>query len=315
LSTAPTVSIIIPAWNAESWIAEAVSSAMGQTWPHVEVIVIDDQSTDRTVEIVESVADSRTRLLRQDHAGAAAARNRGFRESCGSLIQFLDADDVLGSDKLSLQVDALRESPDRSIASCAWARFSGDIESAETHAEAVWETSDPVEWLVRSLSGEGMMQPAAWLVPRALAEAAGPWDESLSLHDDGDYFARVLTKAARNVFVADAIVYYREVAGSLSRRRSRSAIESAFAVCRARHATLLAARDDTRSRGAVATQYAQFAYEFGSSAPDLAKQALSAIADLGAKPSDSIGGGSFRRAARLIGFDSAIRLRSRLARE
>jgi glycosyltransferase involved in cell wall biosynthesis len=309
------VSVIIPAWNAEQWIAEAVSSAMDQTWPHLEVIVVDDHSTDRTREIVESVADSRTKLLSQDHAGAAAARNRGLSEARGGLVQFLDADDVLGEDKLALQIEALRDAPERSIASCSWARFTGSIASAGIHREPVWEIADPVDWLTRSLSGDGMMQPAAWLVPRKVVDEAGAWDESLSLHDDGDFFARVLTRASRNVFVPDATVYYRDVSESLSRRRSRTAIESAFAVCRSRHRALIAARDDARARRAIATQYAQFTYEFGVAAPDLAKQALEEIAAIGATPADSIGGGTFRMSARLLGFDRALRLRSRLARD
>jgi hypothetical protein len=186
------------------------------------------------------------------------------------------------------------------------------VQSATINPEPVWNVADPVEWLARSLAGEGMMQPACWLVPRPIAEAAGPWDESLSLHDDGEYFARVLTHAARNVFVEGPTVYYRVVEGSLSRRRSRSAIESAFAVCRSRQKTLATARNDELTRRAIATQYAQFVYEFGGSAPDLARLALAEMTALGVEPMNSIGGGSFRRAARLMGTDAALRLRSRL---
>ena len=310
----PLVSVIIPALDAEPWIHVALSSVIGQTWDRLEVIVVDDGSRDGTRDVVTGMSDPRVRLVTQEHRGASAARNRGFAECSGELIQFLDADDVLGSEKIALQVTALRDAPDGSVASCAWASFSSGIDDATTTPEPVWEVSDPVEWLARSLGGEGMMQPGCWLVPRPVVEAAGPWDETLTLHDDGEYFARVLTRAARNVFVPQAMVYYRAVPGSLSRRRGRAAAESALAVCRSRHATLSAARDDDFTRRAIATQYAQFAYEFGPASRDLASAALAEMSALGVEPLSSVGGGSFKRAARLLGADAAIRLRSRLTR-
>ena len=310
----PLVSVIIPALDAERWIEDALSSVLAQTWARLEVIVVDDGSGDGTRDRITAASDNRVTLVTQEHRGAAAARNHGFAQCSGDLIQFLDADDLLGREKIGLQIDALRHAPEGSVASCAWSPFSDEIESATINPEQVWPVADPIEWLARSLSGEGMMQPACWLVPRSVAEAAGPWDETLSLHDDGEYFARVLANAARNVFVDGATVYYRVVEGSLSRRRSRSAIESALAVCRSRQKTLSSARDDELSRRAIATQYAQFVYEFGSSAPDLAHLALNEMNAIGVEPTNSVGGGSFRRAARLMGTDAALRLRSRLGR-
>jgi glycosyltransferase involved in cell wall biosynthesis len=311
----PVVSIIIPAWNAEQWIDEAVRSALTQTYAHIEVIVVDDGSTDETAAVADRVNEQRLRCIRAAHGGAAAARNRGLEEASGDLIQFLDADDILDDRKIELQVAALQQSEPDSIASCRWAPFLGDSSEAQAIREKVWSEADPLEWLVHSMNGGGMMQPAAWLVPRTLIDAAGPWDESLSLHDDGEFFARVLVRSARNVFVPEAVVYYRSVPGSLSRQRSRAAIDSAFAVCKGRHRALIGARDDDRTRQAIATQYAQFAYEFAASAPDLARDAISEIRSLGARPVNSIGGRSFRNSVRFLGMEKALQLRSRLASE
>ena len=155
-----------------------------------------------------------------------------------------------------------------------------------------------------------MMQPGGWLTPRSLIEAAGPWDESLSLHDDGEFFTRVLLRASENVFVPEATVFYRKVDGSLSRGRSRGAIESAFAVCRSRHKHLLEVRNDRRVRSALATQFAQFAYEFGEDAPDLAAQAIAAMRNLGTRPARKVGGRGFRFLAGGIGVAGALRVRS-----
>ncbi len=90
----PTVSLVIPAYNAEAYLREALDSAFAQTRPPDEVIVVDDGSGDRTPEIAASYGD-RVRLLRQPNRGEAAARNTGVRVARGDLIAFLDADDTL----------------------------------------------------------------------------------------------------------------------------------------------------------------------------------------------------------------------------
>jgi len=303
------ISVIIPAYNAERWIDQTIRSVTTQTWKDVEIIVVDDGSTDRTAEIASGSDAERVRVIRQSNSGSGAARNRGLSEARGEFIQFLDADDILGPDKLARQMEALGKNRAGSIASCAWGRFTGEPESAEFPDEPVWHVEDPVEWLVRSLDGGGMMQPGAWLTPRSIIDAAGPWNESLTLHDDGEYFTRVLLKASRNVFVPEARVFYRDVEGSLSRDRSRTAIESAFAVCRLRGEHLLAIRDDKAAKRAIATQYAQFAYEHGEAAPDLAIEALKAIEDLGVSPNVGIGGRLFAFLSKVLGFRAALHLR------
>ncbi len=310
MSDRPLVSIIIPAYNAAAFITETVSSALNQTWSEKEIIIVDDGSEDDTIEIVERMQQPALRLIRQENEGAAGARNVGLNAAAGAYIQFLDADDVMSPTKIEAQLRGLQFATPRSVASCAWAHFETDLAHAEYEPEPVWTIEDPIEWLVRSLSGEGMMQPAAWLTPRSVIDDAGLWNESLSLHDDGEFFTRVLLNADRNVFVPDATVYYRTVPESLSRQRSRQAIESAFEVCLARHRLLLAARNDELSRKAIATQYAQFAYEFRSAAPDLAQDALTAIAELEAEPANVVGGPAFRILAGAIGFERSLRVRA-----
>lgn len=306
----PLVSVIVPAYNAARWIGDSLSSVVGQTWKDLEVVVIDDGSDDHTAEAVSAFEGSRVRLHTQRHRGASAARNLGLRESKGSLVQFLDSDDMLSPDKIERQVSALASEPSGTIASCAWARFTNTPADSLVLPEPVWTVSEPLEWIVSSLAGGGMMQPGAWLTPRSLIDAAGPWDESLSLHDDGEFFTRVLIAAKRNVFVHGVTAFYRDTEGSLSRRRSRAAMESALAVCRLREKHLLGVRDDIASRRALATQYAQFAYEFSSAAPDLAADAMHSIRRLGVRPAVGVGGRLFRLTAATLGLEVALRLRS-----
>jgi glycosyltransferase involved in cell wall biosynthesis len=307
------VSVIIPAWNVSPFVQSAIRSVLAQTYHEFEVLVVDDGSTDDTATSINAIRDARVRLIAQNHRGAAAARNRGLAEARGTFIQFLDADDLMGAEKIGRQMEVLGQAPAGSVASCAWAHYANDPRDAVVRPEPVWQVSNPVEWLTCSLSGGGMMQPGSWLTPRAVIEAAGPWDESLTLHDDGEFFTRVLLKATHNVFVTGATLYYREVAGSLSRARSRPAMESALAVCHSRQRHLLAAVDSPAGRRALATQYGQFAYEFGALAPDLNAQALREMHALGATPAPVIGGPSFRWLTRALGFPFAWRIRLVLA--
>ncbi len=300
------VSVIVPAFNAAEYLPVTLDSVLAQTCSALEVIVVDDGSADDTSAVARSVSDPRVRWLRQEHRGAAAARNRGLAAARGKFIQFLDADDLLATDKLERQLTALAAAPAGAVASGPWYRFNTDVRSAIIQTEPVWTVREPVEWLIASLCGNGMMQPGAWLTPREIIAAAGPWEESLSLHDDGEFFTRVLLKATGNIFVPGATVFYREVAGSLSRKRSRRAIESALAVCRSRHRHLLAVRDDPLARRAIATQYAQFAYEFAAAAPDLGRQALRAMRELRTAPAFVIGSPAFRWLSRVFGMRLAL---------
>src|SRR5678809_291985 len=104
----PLVSILIPAYNVETWIADTLRSAIAQTWVQKEIIVVDDGSTDRTLEIARQFESEGVKVVTQRNQGAAAARNTAFSLSHGDYIQWLDADDLLSPDKIARQVDVLQ---------------------------------------------------------------------------------------------------------------------------------------------------------------------------------------------------------------
>ncbi|TMI85021.1 MAG: glycosyltransferase family 2 protein [Bacillati bacterium ANGP1] len=120
---APLVSIIVPAFNAERFVARALRSALGQAYPNLEIIVVDDGSTDRTAEIVRSFSDPRIRLVVQANRGQAAARNHGIRLSAGKYVTFLDADDAYLPAKVERQVAFLEATPGFQGAFCDAAHF------------------------------------------------------------------------------------------------------------------------------------------------------------------------------------------------
>src|SRR5690349_7969987 len=120
----PLVSILIPAYNAEAWIADTIGSALGQTWPRKEIIIVDDGSKDRTLDVAKRFASREVQVVTQQNQGAAAARNKAFSLSQGTLIQWLDADDLLGPEKIGRQVDAFAEAGDtKTLLSGPWGYF------------------------------------------------------------------------------------------------------------------------------------------------------------------------------------------------
>ena len=105
----PLVSILIPAYNAEKSIADTIQSAIAQTWPRKEIIVVDDGSTDRTAEVLRRFASKGITVVSTENQGLSAAVNHALQLSHGDYIQELDADDVLAPDKIERQLAALRE--------------------------------------------------------------------------------------------------------------------------------------------------------------------------------------------------------------
>ena len=227
----PLVSILIPAYNAEEWLADSLESAVAQTWPNKEIIVVDDGSKDGTAAVAERFRTRGVTLVRQANQGAAAARNKAFAVSTGEFIQWLDADDLLAPNKISLQMSVLSTSRNRrTLASGAWGQFLYRPSRARFVPTPLWCDLSPTEWLIRKMGMNLHMQTGTWLVSRELTEAAGPWDTRLLGDDDGEYFCRILIASDGIRFVPDAKVYYR-MAGTTSLSyigRSNSKIDAQF---------------------------------------------------------------------------------------
>jgi glycosyltransferase involved in cell wall biosynthesis len=212
------ISILIPAFNAEQWISDTIESALAQTWPNKEIIVVDDGSADETLSIAQSFAPAGVSVVSQTNQGAAGARNKAFSRSHGDYIQWLDADDLLAPDKIAKQMEAVeRCQSQRTLFSSAWAPFMYRQQRANFSPTALWCDLSPVEWLLRKLEQNLYMQTSTWLVSRELTQAAGPWDTRLLGDDDGEYFCRVKLASDSIRFIPESKVFYRiSGPGSLS---------------------------------------------------------------------------------------------------
>lgn len=204
------VSVLIPAYNAQEWIADTLRSAIAQTYEPKEIIVVDDGSTDQTVAVARRFEGQGVRVIAQKNQGAAAARNKAFSLSRGDYIQWLDADDLLAPDKVAKQMAvAKRGLSKRTVLSGPFGRFRYRYYRAEFTPTGLWRDLSPVEWLLCKMGQNAYMQTATWLVSRELTEAAGCWDTRLLGDDDGEYFCRVLLASDGTRFVPGAEVYYR----------------------------------------------------------------------------------------------------------
>ncbi len=208
--SAPLVSILIPAHNAEKWVTDTIRSAVAQTWKRKEIIVVDDGSTDQTLAVARQFESKSVRIVASKNQGAAATRNLALQLSQGDYIQYLDADDLLAPDKIERQLTAVQEVDSRRILlSSPWAYFYYRTRRARFVRNSLWQDLSPVEWLLRKMSENLHMQTATWLTSRELVEAAGPWDTRLLSDDDGEYFCRVLLASEGTRFVPEARTFYR----------------------------------------------------------------------------------------------------------
>lgn len=303
------VSIIVPCYNAERWLAATLGSALAQTWPAVEILVVDDGSTDGSLAVARSFEIRGVRVISQPNRGASAARNHGLRLAAGEFIQFLDADDLLAPDKIARQMPRLQAAGDRLlVASGSWVRFTDDPREAPVMPFANWRDLSGVEFLQLHYEMGCMMHPAAWLAPRRLLDRAGPWDESLSLNDDGEYFARVVLASEGIAYCGDARSYYRsQLAGSLSRRTDHRALDSLYRSVEATLSHLRAADQGDRTRAAAAYAWKWAAFELYPGAPDLSRAALAQCQRLGGSARPFPGSGRFQLASRLLGWRLARR--------
>jgi glycosyltransferase involved in cell wall biosynthesis len=310
----PTVSILVPCYNSRPWVEATLESALAQTWQDIEIIAVDDGSTDGTSAHLEPFVTRGVKVVRQPNRGASAARNRALQEAGGDFIQFLDADDLLSPGKIAVQVEALKARGRTWVASSSWGRFETEAADAVLVPEAVWRDQPAIDFLVTSALVNLMFPVCAWLLPRQLCEAAGPWDETLSMNDDGEYMARVLAASDGIVFCEQARAYYRSTPTSYSSRRTDVAAVSDLRAWDAIVAAMMRLEASDRVARAAATGYQRIQVRYSSQCPGVVAEAERKERSFGGGSYRFAGGPVFRATSRLLGWKNAMRLRRVKAR-
>jgi GT2 family glycosyltransferase len=308
----PLVSVLIPCYNASRWIETALQSVLKQSYPALDVIVVDDGSTDDSVALLNEFRDSRLKVIRQPNMGAAKARNRALDEAQGEFLQYLDADDILSPLKVSRHVEVLADGDPFRLLSCRWSPFrDGTTPHVNPPFNSLFQTLTPVEFLRLKYQTHHMMQPAAWFMSRALYEKAGRWDERFGCNpnDDGEYFDRVVRASSKIVHLPEDLVFYRtSVTGSLSRQLSDVAVSAVYQSYVAGVDALLKLESSEETRAASATLLQRFVFQHYPGHQHLIADAAVRVRELGGSQVDPCGGRVFHALRRLVGWKLARRL-------
>jgi glycosyltransferase involved in cell wall biosynthesis len=205
------ISCVVPVFNGERFLAEALDSILGQSYTRTEIIVADDGSTDGTAAVLDRYA-ARVRVVGQLTAGPASTRNLGLRAATGEFVAFLDADDRWHPEKLALQMEVFRGKP--------------ELEACVTYAQMFWESSLAEE------AEEFRDHPRTAPVPgfatttllarRAVFDRVGYFNTSLWFSDATDWFLRAREQCVLLEVVPKVLVFHRMHENNLTRRRSQA---------------------------------------------------------------------------------------------
>jgi glycosyltransferase involved in cell wall biosynthesis len=214
----PLVSVIIPAYNAAAFLRETLDSALAQSYPNLEIIVVDDGSTDTTPQLLETYAD-RIRVLHQANAGQAAARNHGARESHGELLAFLDSDDLWDADKIARQVELLNRFPEALAVYCDHRAIDAEG-SLLSSSGALHYPRSSGEMLRAMLLSCCIITPGLVLLRRNAFEASGGFDEAPLMrgHEDHALWLRLATQGSF-IYSPDTLFSYRRHSQQTTRQK------------------------------------------------------------------------------------------------
>lgn len=245
----PKVSVIIPTFNRAHILARAIASVLEQTDANLELIVVDDGSSDDTAALIKTFVDPRLRYVQQPrNLGVSAARNRGIAEARGEWLAFLDSDDLWLPQKLERQFAAL-SGVDCVASYCGLLRIDGQNETRIPHrADGLNSGTKP--W--PSLLMDGLWFSQTWLVPKRVIVAAGLFDERMSIWEDWDLFLRIALQGpihhlpevlAHSMVSGDSLVGQHQ-----NRPRSLRILQEKHAALFARDATIAAHHVYLRAR-------------------------------------------------------------------
>jgi glycosyltransferase involved in cell wall biosynthesis len=200
--TTPLVSVIIPTFNRAEWLAESIGSVLKQTYPHLELIIVDDGSTDHTSRVVRAFGKAVTYLW-VAHQGVSAARNRGVQAAHGPLIAFLDSDDVWQPGKVAAQVALLQRQPEVEVCYTdeIWIRHGVRVNPKQIHQKhsgLLFEPSLP----------RCIISPSSIMLRRSLWERLGGFDERLPACEDYDLWLR-MTVRVPVVLIPEPLIFKR----------------------------------------------------------------------------------------------------------
>ncbi|MCQ3931014.1 MAG: hypothetical protein DPW16_11200 [Chloroflexi bacterium] len=232
MSSKSLVSVVIPCYNAANWIAETIEAVLSQSHKPIEIVVVDDGSTDASLTILQFYKD-RIHYVSQANKGLPYARNRGLELSNGDYILYLDADDLMATDHIAVMVEALQKKSNHIAVSDWWLleNRNNTWEKVKVGSEKPLD-GDPIKGILEMFLNPKIgwgVPPHAVLWPRNIAFTAGRSDDSLPNATEIDCFLQALTLGIEMVLVSGGGAYYRyhgkdsaSLSATISSKRARS---------------------------------------------------------------------------------------------
>ena len=210
-----TVSVIIPAYNQGHYLGEAIQSVLDQTYPDFEIVVIDDESTDNSREVVQGFSDPRVHYIFQENRGLSAARNTGILSATGSLVTFLDSDDRFLPNKLELLGKLLAERPEVGMVAGQAILIDQHGRTLERKTHARLSSDLSMLLLGNPLHVGSILLRRTWL------DKVGFFDESLRACEDWDLWLRLALAGCQMVSIDQPVSFYRVHVGQMTREPDR----------------------------------------------------------------------------------------------
>ncbi|MFD1628606.1 glycosyltransferase family 2 protein [Pseudopedobacter beijingensis] len=217
----PLVSICIPCYNAEQYIKDTLDCIGKQSYRNLEIIVIDDHSTDNSLNILQNYSQKYPFLQFEtaQKKGAAAARNQAFTLSKGEFIVFFDADDIIEENFIESQLAALHYHKEDVVVS-SWGRFSDHPDNCKTDPYIIEKDLSFYEWIIGYWTNvRHTTPPGRVMASRELTLKSGLWDEGLSLNDDFQFFSTLFYYAKTIIYNGNSVFKYRTGIGGLSTQK------------------------------------------------------------------------------------------------
>ncbi len=220
------VSVCIPLYNASKYIEETITKVLRQTYQNIEVIVVDDHSTDNSYAIAKTFESQNVKVFKNPKKGGNSARNYAFEKSKGDFIKFMDADDYCSDNMIQAQVERMYKDGNENTLI-----FSPLKKFYENKTQDLLRSIDkdylvPMELLVDIWNFKGFNCPHCYLLHRSLVLNAGEWNEKILKNQDAEFFARVLSVSNKVLSVPYEFAFWRQTTNGVSTKKSTEALSS-----------------------------------------------------------------------------------------
>lgn len=284
--TKSLASILIPLYNAEDFIIETIEQCLNQSYKDIEIIIVDDHSTDSSLSLARTLENDRVRVYENPKKGGNSARNFAFQKSKGEYVKFLDADDYCSPSMIEKQLERLlTDGTKDSVVFSPVRMYYADEDRWLIPPHSIEHDYTPgIELLIDIWRGKGWRCPHCHLMHRSLVEKAGLWDETILKNQDGEFFARIYAVADKALAVPEEYAVWTQQADGVHAKKSLQVVESATTTLGMIAQLLLNYRDDAEVRSICNRYFGGFLYQNYADTPAMLPHFQSIVKGLNLQP-------------------------------